>query len=263
MAYVLYEKRGHIAIITLNRPERLHALGRELSAELRDAETEFINDDDVWIGIYTGAGDRAFCAGRDLKEAAEQAAVAVPAPGARATRKSSIGRFEHIAPDHGKPTIAAINGVAYGGGLEKALTCDIRIAAEGARMALAEVKVGLCPPGGSFNLPRLIGLSNAMWLLLSGEPADAHEALRIGLVTRVVPHAELMPTALAMAETIAANAPLAVRATRKLARLGLEMPLDYGRRMGASLIESVWTSEDSVEGAKAFVEKRAPEWRMR
>ncbi len=118
-------------------------------------------------------------------------------------------------------------------------------------------------PGGSFNLPRLVGLSNAMWLLLSGEPVDADEGLRIGLLTRVVPQDELMPTALAMAETIAANAPLAVRATRKLAHLGLEMPMDYARRMGASLIESVWTSEDSVEGARAFAEKRAPEWRMR
>lgn len=263
MAYVLYEKRGHIAVITLNRPERMNALGRELAAELREAETEFINDDDVWLGIYTGAGDRAFCAGRDLKEAAEQDAASDGAAPAAAANASPISRFERIAPDHGKVTIAAINGAAYGGGLEMALTCDIRIAAEGARMALAEVKVGLCPPGGSFNLPRLVGLSNAMWLLLSGEPADADEALRIGLVTRVVPQADLLPTALAMAETIAANAPLAVRATRKLAHLGLEMPKDYARRMGASLIESVWTSEDSVEGAKAFAEKRPPEWRMR
>jgi enoyl-CoA hydratase/carnithine racemase len=263
MAYVLYEKQGHIAVITLNRPERMNALGRELAAELREAEAEFINDDDVWLGIYTGAGDRAFCAGRDLKEAAEQDAASDEAAPAAAANANPISRFERIAPDHGKVTIAAINGAAYGGGLEMALTCDIRIAAEGARMALAEVKVGLCPPGGSFNLPRLVGLSNAMWLLLSGEPADADEALRIGLVTRVVPQADLLPTALAMAETIAANAPLAVRATRKLAHLGLEMPKDYARRMGASLIESVWTSEDSVEGAKAFAEKRPPEWRMR
>ncbi len=130
-------------------------------------------------------------------------------------------------------------------------------------MALAEVKVGLCPPGGSFNLPRLVGLSNAMWMLLSGEPVDADEALRMGLLTRVVSQEELLPTAVEMAETIAANAPLAVRATRKLAHLGLEMPMDYGRRMGATLIESVWTSEDSVEGARAFAEKRQPQWKMR
>jgi len=261
MAYVLYEKRDHIAIITLNRPDRMNALGRELGAELRAADAEFAADDDVWIGIYTGAGDRAFCAGRDLKEAAEedssaQSDTAVPAA-------PPISRFERIAPDHGKPTIAAINGAAYGGGLEKALTCDMRICSDNARMALAEVKVGLCPPGGSFNLPRLIGLSNAMWILLSGEPVGAEEALRMGLVSKVTSNDELLATAVSMAETIAANAPLAVRATRKLAHLGMEMPLDYARRMGASLIESVWTSEDSVEGAKAFAEKRPPDWRMR
>ena len=176
---------------------------------------------------------------------------------------SPVSRFERIAPDHGKPTIAAINGAAYGGGLEMALTCDMRICADGARMALAEVKVGLCPPGGSFNLPRLVGLSNAMWLLLSGEPVDAEEALRIGLVTRVVPHSELLDTAVRMGETIVANAPLAVRATRKLARLGLELPIDYARRMGAALIESVWSSEDAKEGARAFAERRPPDWQMR
>ena len=261
MPYVIYEKRDHVAIITLNRPERMNALGSELGAELRQAEAEFAADDDAWIGIYTGAGDRAFCAGRDLKEAAEQEAR----PAASETRgvPPPITRFERIAPDHGKPTIAAINGAAYGGGLEKALTCDIRICSDNAHMALAEVKVGLCPPGGSFNLPRLVGLSNSMWLLLSGEPVRAEEALRMGLVTRVVPLPDLLDTAVEMAETIALNAPLAVRATRKLAHLGLEVPLDYAQRMGAMLIESVWSSEDAVEGARAFAEKRPPEWRMR
>ncbi len=260
MPYVTYEKRGHVAIMTLNRPERMNALGRELSAELREAEAEFARDDDVWLGIYTGAGDRAFCAGLDLKEAAERGSDGV----AGGTSGSSpISRFERIAPDHGKPTIAAINGAAYGGGLEMALTCDIRICSDNTRMALAEVKVGLCPPGGSFNLPRLVGLSNSMWLLLSGEPVDAEEALRMGLVTRVVPYPELLDTAVAMGETIVANAPLAVRATRKLAHLGIEMPRDYARRMGAMLIESVWSSEDAVEGARAFAERRTPDWQMR
>ena len=260
MPYVTYEKRGHIAVMTLNRPERMNALGRELSADLREAEAEFARDDDVWLGIYTGAGDRAFCAGLDLKEAATQGS-GVATGGSSGT--SAVSRFERIAPDHGKVTIAAINGAAYGGGLEMALTCDIRICAETARMALAEVKVGLCPPGGSFNLPRLVGLSNSMWLLLSGEPADAGEALRMGLVTRVVPNSELLDTAVQMGETIVANAPLAVRATRKLAHLGMEMPRDYARRMGAMLIESVWSSEDAVEGARAFAERRPPDWQMR
>ena len=130
-------------------------------------------------------------------------------------------------------------------------------------MALAEVKVGLCPPSGSFALPRLVGLSNAMWLLLSGEPVDAAEALRMGLVSRVVPQSDLMDTARAMAKTIAGNAPLAVRATRNLARLGMEVPQDYGRLLGAAMIESVWGSEDAVEGARAFAEKRPPQWQMK
>ena len=254
MAYVLYEVKDHIATITLNRPERMNALGRELGAELREAEATFAADDDAWIGIYTGAGDRAFCAGRDLKEVAEGGSSSAP-------RGSNA--FEQGPADLGKPMIAAINGAAYGGGLEKALSCDIRICSENARMALAEVKVGLCPPNGSFSLPRLVGLSNAMWLLLSGEPVDAPEALRMGLVSRVVSQEELLPTATAMAATIAGNAPLAVRATRKMATLGIEMPLDYARKMSSSLVQSVWASEDAVEGARAFAERRDPVWRGR
>ena len=254
MAYVLYEVKDHIATITLNRPDRMNALGRELGVELREAEATFAADDDAWIGIYTGAGDRAFCAGRDLKEVAQAGSSSAP---------RSSNAFEQGPADLGKPTIAAINGAAYGGGLEKALGCDIRICSDNARLALAEVKVGLCPPNGSFSLPRLVGLSNAMWLLLSGEPVDAPEALRMGLVSRVVSQEELLPTATAMAATIAGNAPLAVRATRKMATLGIEMPLDYARKMGSTLVQSVWGSEDAVEGARAFAERRDPVWKSR
>ena len=123
--------------------------------------------------------------------------------------------------------------------------------------------MGLCPPSGSLTLPRLVGLSNAMWLLLSGEPVDAQEALRIGLVTRVVPQSELLPTAREMAEIICQNAPLAVRVTKQLAKLGMEVPLEYAQNLSAGTVSSVWNSEDAVEGAKAFAEKRPPVWSMR
>ena len=251
--YVLYEKKGHIAYITLNRPERLNALGTELGLQLRDADTGFAEDEDAWVAIYTGAGERAFSAGRDLKEVAEQSSRG----------GSSLPFARRPAIEHNKPTIAAVNGLAYGGGMERVLACDIRICSTNATFCLAEVKVGLCPPTAMFILPRLIGLSNAMWMLLGGEPIDAQEALRIGLVTRVVPLPDLITTATQMADTICQNSPLAVRTTRQLTTLGLEVPMDYARRLGQGLISSVWGSEDAVEGARAFVEKRKPVWKMR
>jgi enoyl-CoA hydratase/carnithine racemase len=250
--YVLYEKKGHITYINLNRPERLNALGSELFQQLWEAENKFAEDDDAWVAIFTGTG-RAFSAGRDLKEVASQ--------DSQSGSTTPFARRSAIV--HNKPTIAAINGLAYGGGLERAFGCDIRICSDNATFALPEVKVGLCPPTAMFTLPRLVGLSNAMWLLLSGEPINAEEAYRIGLVTRVVPLPELLPIATQMAETICENAPVAVRTTRQLTTLGLEVPIDYARRLGQGLINSVWGSEDAAEGARAFVEKRKPVWKMR
>jgi len=250
--YVLYEKKGHIVYVTLNRPERLNALGTELSQQLSEADASFAEDEDAWVAIYTGVG-RAFCAGRDLKEVSEQ--------GSRSGGNLPFARRPAVT--HYKPTIAAVNGLAYGGGFERALGCDIRICSENAVFALAEVRVGLCPPSAMFLLPRLIGMSNSMWMLLSGEPITAEEAHRMGLVTRVVPPPDLLSTATSMAETICENAPVAVRVTKQLAGLGAEVPLDYARRLGQGLINSVWGSEDATEGARAFVEKRKPVWKMR
>jgi len=253
MTYVTYERKDHIAIITLNRPERLNALGRELMQQLREAENRFATDDDAWVAIFTGAGDRAFCAGLDLKETAEQGREGpVLLPG-RATGP--------IETD--KPAIAAVNGICYGGGFELVQRCDVRICSENATFAMAEVKAGRVPVTGLFTLPRLIGQSNAMWLILSGEPIDATEAYRVGLVTRVVPLADLMPAALGMAQIICSNAPLGVRAAKRVVKLGGEVPMDYARRLAASLIDSVWGSEDAREAAVAFAEKRQPVWKMR
>lgn len=253
MSYVLYEKKNHVAYITLNRPDRMNALGRELMNDLREAELQFAEDDNARVGVYTGAGDRAFSVGRDMKEAAEPGSG-----GGNITKFIEQGFF-----NPGKPTIAAVNGFAMGGGFEKALCCDIRICSTNALFALSEVTVGLCPPVGAHLLPRLIGLSNALWLLMSGERIDAKEALRLGIVTKVVPPEELLPTATRMAETIAGNAPLAVRAVRKLAIVGTELPMDYARTLAVDMVSSVWNSEDAKEGPMAFLMKRKPEWKSK
>jgi enoyl-CoA hydratase/carnithine racemase len=253
MSYIIYEKKGHIAYITLDRPERLNALGSELSQQLQEAEFDFAQDDDVWVAIYTGAGDRAFSAGFDLKEGAERGRE-----GQRRQPGRGPGPIELV-----KPTIAAVNGIAYGGGFELAQRCDIRICSENAMFAMPEVKRGLTPVPGLFTLPRLIGQSNAMFLLLTGEPIDAEEAYRLGVVAKVVPLDELIPTATSMAETICGNSPLGVRAARQVVKLGTEVPMDYARRLAASLIDSVWGSEDAREGMTAFVQKRKPVWKMR
>lgn len=261
MPVLLYEKKDHIAYITLNRPEVMNALNHELWQALTDAWISVRDDPEVWTAIVTGAGDRAFCAGQDLKEVAKvmmEAAAGEPIPEI----------VPEIIPMRGlevyKPFIAAINGVATGGGLELAMACDIRIASDTARLGLREVVQSLMPgAGGTQRLPRFVPFGIAMEILMTGDFISAEEAYRIGLVNRVVPQAELMPAAEALANRINENGPLAVRAAKEAAYRGIRMPLDEGLRFEMLMIQSLLMSEDAKEGPTAFAQKRKPEYKGR
>lgn len=248
MAFVDYEKRDHVAIITLNRPERLNALGRDVNRELREAENDFAQDENSWVLIYTATG-RAFSAGMDIKDRVER-------------QDGAAGDARPIAPaiEITKPTMAAVNGLCYGAAFEMTQRMDVRICSESATFAMPEVKIGVVPPTGIFYLPRLVGRSDALWMMMSGAPIDAQAALRMGLVTRVVPNDQLLSTAVEMAETICANGPAAVRMVRRLVRLTTEVPIEYGQKIAAPEISQIWASDDSREGMRAFVEKRPPVW---
>lgn len=219
---------------------------------------DFAVNDDAWIAILTGAGDKAFCAGSDIK----QNFSTKPEP---AEAFAGGGRPDLMRGlDVWKPIIAAVNGHCNGGGLEMALGCDIRVASENAQFGLGESKLGLLPGGGGTQrLTRTIPLGDALWMLYSGERIDAAEAYRVGLVNRVVPQAELMDTAEAMARKILEAGPLAVRAIKQAAIKGLSMPLEDGLRLESTLFRLLAMTEDSVEGTRAFAEKRPPEWKAR
>jgi len=261
MPVLLYEKKDHIAYITLNRPEVMNALNHELWQALTDAWISVRDDPEVWTAIVTGAGDRAFCAGQDLKEVAQmmfQAAAGEPVPEI----------VPEIIPMRGlevyKPFIAAVNGVATGGGLELAMACDIRIASDNARLGLREVVQSLMPgAGGTQSLPRFVPFGVALEILLTGDFISAEEAYRIGLVNRVVPQAELMSAAEALAQRINENGPLAVRSAKEAAYRGIRMPLDEGLRFEFLMLQSLLTSEDAKEGPAAFAQKRKPEYKAK
>ncbi len=249
-----YEKRERIALITINRPEAMNSLTREMLVGLDAAFEDFQNDPDLWVAILTAAGDRAFCAGMDLKEALPLI-----------TSGDQMGYEDHTKrqlSDVFKPVIAAVNGICVAGGLELLQGTDLRIAAEHATFGLGEVRWGIIPTGGShIRLPRQIPWAVAMELLLTGEPIDAQRAYGIGLVNRVVPRAELLPEAMKLAEKICRNGPLAVRTAKEIAvrALGLEPGFVLEKALGARVMES----EDAREGPRAFTEKRAPQFKGR
>lgn len=250
----------HIMTITFNRPEALNAIDPETRAELNAAWEEFRTNDDAWVAILTGAGDRAFCVGSDLKK------TPPPDESFAGTKFSSRGADELWRPLENlwKPIIAAINGHAYGGGLELALHCDLRIASENATFAQSEVRVGsMVGAGGSIRLMRAIPQAAAMKMLLTGMKIDVAEALRLGLVSDVVPLGGLAATARDLAETICRNAPLSIRATKMAAVMGQGMTPAQGLELERLLWGILRNTEDRIEGRRAFSEKRAPDWRAK
>jgi len=258
--YIIYEKKGRIAYVTINRPEVMNSISPPVSEELWEVWSEFKNDPDAWVAILTGAGDRAFSAGNDLKYQAEHASD----PGAMTIK--SPGGFGGTTANFecNKPIIAAVNGFAMGGGLEIALVCDIIIAADHAKLGLPEPKVGLfAAAGGVHRLPRMIGLKQAMGMILTAKPISAQEAYRIGLVNEVVPLKDLMATAEKWANDILQCSPLSIRASKESVMKGLEMPVLDAMKAAFPAVMALWTSEDLIEGPMAFAQKRPPQWKGR
>jgi E-phenylitaconyl-CoA hydratase len=259
-----FERDGAVATRTIDRPKVHNALDFETSDALVEGWIRFRDDDDLRVAILTGAGERSFCAGADLRGVRDFYSTLTSAE--RLRRSEQVpglgGITKNLAVD--KPILAAVNGHCLAGGLEIALACDLRIASENATFGLPEVTHGILPgAGGTQRLPRLVGPERALDLILSGRRIDAHEAERIGLVTRVVPLAELCREALALAQAIAENAPLAVRAAKAAVWRGLDVPLEEGLRLEQLLAEPVRQSEDAQEGPRAFLEKRKPAFKGR
>jgi crotonobetainyl-CoA hydratase len=256
LKYCRVEDEGRLRIVTLNRPEVMNALHSEAHAELAQVWDEFAADPELWVAIVTGAGDRAFSAGNDLK---------VQAAGRRGPTPPSGFAGLTLRFDLDKPLIAAVNGIAMGGGFEIALACDLIVAAENAVFALPEPRVGLVAgAGGVHRLPRMIGQKQALGMILTGRRVSAAEGKALGFVNEVVPQGEALAGAKRWAAMILECSPLAVRASKQCVYAGLDEP---------TLAQAITTmypaqqrnrdSEDYIEGPKAFAEKRKPEWRNR
>jgi enoyl-CoA hydratase len=247
------ERRDSVAIVTLNRPEKLNPLSRETIAAASAAFQSFQNDTELRAVILTGAGDRAFSAGTDLSEL-----IHVPADEAREVADRGQQLCNQIEQSS-VPVIAAINGVAAGGGCELALACHLRVATPNARFSLPETKLGIIPGyGGTQRLTRELGRARALELILTSGTIDAEDALRLGLINRVVAAAELLSAAGELAREIAHLAPLAISACLKAVVGGTELPLAEGLALEANLFASLFSTADMREGTRAFLEKRKP-----
>jgi enoyl-CoA hydratase/carnithine racemase len=253
---VRFERDGKVAVLTLDRPEKLNAMDAEMYSEISARLEEIDRDPGIWVGILTGAGDKAFTAGADLVTVHDPEQEL---PGWSATRPQ---RFD-LGLEVQKPLIAAVNGYCLAGGLELALVCDIRIASERAQFGTPEVKWNLLHGFGAQLLPSIVGLSNAMNLLLTGRFIDAGEAHRIGLVQEVVAHEQVLPRAREVAEEICRNGPMAVGITKELVLRSRDMTLADGVRYYQALVRLIEASEDLVEGTRAFQERRQPAFKGR
>jgi len=261
MAYttLLVEKRPDgIAVLTINRPDKLNALNATVMSELEGALAELDADRQVRGLIVTGAGEKAFVAGADISELAQAAPVEARTIGLRGQRV--LSRLERFRA----PVVAAVNGFALGGGCELALACHVRVASDKARLGTPEVKLGLiCGYAGTQRLPRLVGRGRALEILLTGEMVGAEEALRIGLVNRVVPANALMDEAVALLTRMLANAPLSLQYTIEAVNAGLDMPFEDAQDHEATLFGVLCSTEDKTEGTSAFLEKRSPKFQGR
>jgi enoyl-CoA hydratase len=261
-----YERRGPVTVITIDRPERMNAIGPVTHRELVDAWDRFRCDDDALVGVLTGAGDRAFCAGGDLKAAAEDPQGFLPfteaerAAHARGERPGVLGPSRWT--DLHKPTIAAVNGVAYAGGLEWACWTDLAVAEEHASFGVTcrRWNIGLAD-GGTQRLPRIVGFRRAMELIITGRVIDAQEALAIGLVNEVVPSGQGLARAIELAELIAALPQPAIRTDREAAVRGFGLPLDEGLRVEAECFNRLIDTPEIQEGLRAFNERDHPDRR--
>lgn len=257
-AGLVVEVEDRVARLAIDRPERRNALSSSLMADIIHALDRFEDDDDVWMVTFRGTGDKAFSSGADLKEHAEMGTGPIPSRGPVGGLQRNI--FEAVL-EFGKPTLACINGFALGGGLELALSCDLRIAAEHARIGLPEAKRGLGANFGTQMLPRVVPLGIAFEMLYTARELGADEALRWGLVNQVHPLSELDEAAAVLCRTIVANAPLTVRRYKAMVVPGRDLPLMAALRLNSG--PDPYRSRDRDEGVAAFNEKRAPRWQGR
>jgi enoyl-CoA hydratase len=257
---ILFEVRDQIARVTFNRPESMNAMNRQMMQELIEACRQVEQDNNIRAAIFTGAGERAFSAGMDLKERAggEFSFIERRQQKVAATIHSQTRAVAAVT----KPTIAAIRGYCVGGGLELALACDMRIAAEDAKLGLTEVRRGIIPgSGGTQRLTRAVGTTKALEMCLTGDTVSGSEAYRLGLVNASVPAGDVIKTAEDLAARILKGAPMAVTFIKEAVTKGIELPLEQGLRLEADLSAIIATTEDSKEGPRAFAEKRAPVWK--